>query len=413
MGKSAPSAPTPPDPQVTAAAQAASNIETARANAELNRINQYTPWGNLTYTRTPTLPAWDEQSYLAANPDVATAVKNGRYASGLEQYQKIGINENRTGIPAGFDLSRPDGWDAWSSTITLSPEQQSLLDLQSRAQKLYGTAAVSQLDRLQGILGQPFNPNLSDVRTVGLNTSMPADWQTADSRSGELQRSVGPEDFSADRQRVEEALFGRLTPRMDQQRLALENRLTNQGLVAGSEAWRNAVDDFGRQENDARLAVTAAGGQEQQRLFDMALARANFANTATGTAFGMDQQAADMANRVAQGEIARRAAENAARVQQTNSDMALRQMLFGEQAALRQMPLNEAAALLTGQQVRYPQFAAVPGATVAPTDVLGAQNMSYNGQLAGYQGDVAAVNSANSGTAAVGAAALTAAAIIA
>jgi hypothetical protein len=47
MGK--PSAPAAPDPTVTAQAQTASNIDTAKANATLNRINQYTPYGSSTY----------------------------------------------------------------------------------------------------------------------------------------------------------------------------------------------------------------------------------------------------------------------------------------------------------------------------------------------------------------------------
>jgi len=45
MGKSAPAPPVPPDPIKTAAAQAAVNKETAIAQAKLNMIDEYTPYG--------------------------------------------------------------------------------------------------------------------------------------------------------------------------------------------------------------------------------------------------------------------------------------------------------------------------------------------------------------------------------
>src|SRR5690554_4132193 len=44
-------APSPPNPVATAAAQTASNRETAITQAGLNAINQVTPYGNLTYTQ--------------------------------------------------------------------------------------------------------------------------------------------------------------------------------------------------------------------------------------------------------------------------------------------------------------------------------------------------------------------------
>src|SRR6478609_3156459 len=51
MGKGS-SAPKPPDPAKTAAAQTASNISTAQANAILGNVNQVTPDGRLDFTQT-------------------------------------------------------------------------------------------------------------------------------------------------------------------------------------------------------------------------------------------------------------------------------------------------------------------------------------------------------------------------
>ena len=55
-------APTPPDPYATAAAQTKSNQDTANYNAALNRVSQYTPYGNSVYSQTGTdssgAPTW-------------------------------------------------------------------------------------------------------------------------------------------------------------------------------------------------------------------------------------------------------------------------------------------------------------------------------------------------------------------
>lgn len=42
-------------------------------------------------------PEWREQAYLAANPDVAAAVRRGAYESGYEHYRLTGLREGRRG----------------------------------------------------------------------------------------------------------------------------------------------------------------------------------------------------------------------------------------------------------------------------------------------------------------------------
>jgi hypothetical protein len=101
MGKKTPTAPPPPDPVVTARAQTESNLETARANARFNRVNQITPYGNLTYN----------------------------------------------------DL----GGDRWEAVQTLSPAEQAALDRSNEAQRLYSEAALGQLGRVQDVLSRPMD----------------------------------------------------------------------------------------------------------------------------------------------------------------------------------------------------------------------------------------------------------------
>lgn len=108
MGK--PSAPAAPDPTVTAQAQTTSNIDTAKANATLNRINQYTPYGSSTYDIT------------------------GYDASGIPQY---------------------------SQTTALSPTEQNLLNTYQTGQQNLGNIAL-------GMQGQVANSYQNPIDTSQL-----------------------------------------------------------------------------------------------------------------------------------------------------------------------------------------------------------------------------------------------------
>lgn len=89
-------------------------------------------------------------------------------------------------------------------------------------------------------------------------------------RLGSLGTRVPVADDAA-RRRIETALFDRMQPGMDRDRAAMEARLADQGLTLGSKAYGAAQDDFGRGVTDARLATIAQGGQEMERLQNMAL----------------------------------------------------------------------------------------------------------------------------------------------
>lgn len=69
-------APKPPDPYATAAAQTSSNQQTANYNAELNRVDTYTPYGNSVYTSTGTQsnPHWRQD--ISLTPEAASQVQN-------------------------------------------------------------------------------------------------------------------------------------------------------------------------------------------------------------------------------------------------------------------------------------------------------------------------------------------------
>lgn len=128
MGKSTPSAPAAPDPAATAAAQSATNKETAVAQANLNRINQYTPQGSLVY-------------------------------------EKIGTNE--------------DGTPQYKQTTTYSPEQQQLYNLSNQANQNMGQTANEQLQRLQKSLAQPISYDGAPALQNGMDPATQAKAEAA------------------------------------------------------------------------------------------------------------------------------------------------------------------------------------------------------------------------------------------
>jgi hypothetical protein len=81
-GKSAPSAPAAPDPATVANAQSAANSEAVQKSAEVNQINQVSPYGSQTYSGTIGQP--DRTLTTTLNPtDQATLDKQRQLANQL------------------------------------------------------------------------------------------------------------------------------------------------------------------------------------------------------------------------------------------------------------------------------------------------------------------------------------------
>lgn len=104
------SAPQAPDPKETAAAQTSSNRETAIANANLNRVDQYSPYGSSTYS-------------------------------------VIGTND--------------DGTPKYRQDINLAPDQQQLLDMVTQGQKSLGSTGLGLLDRINQNYQTPFDTSMA------------------------------------------------------------------------------------------------------------------------------------------------------------------------------------------------------------------------------------------------------------
>src|SRR6185503_3638181 len=71
-----------------------------------------------------------------------------------------------------------------------------------------------------------------------------------------------------------------INPQLAKERGNIEQRLADQGIRYGSQAYQSAMDDYNRQATDTRFGAISQAGQEQQRMMDMAAQRAGFQNSA-------------------------------------------------------------------------------------------------------------------------------------
>lgn len=252
MGKPVGSPPPAPDPTVTANAQTASNIATARKTAELNRVNQVGPTGSITYSQgaapidrnvwinsqveaerakwnsahpAGSMPTYNNSdAYGAGGGDMSGYYGAGGGAAGAGQAQMF----DEAGARARYDaMPTPDapGQDTWTQTTTLSPEQQKLYDLTVQGQTTYGETANNLLNGVKDQLSQPVNT-----------------------------------DWGAERERLLAAQRARLDPYYSEQEEGLRQRLRNSGLTEGSEGWNREFRNFNQGRNDALLAADLRAG---------------------------------------------------------------------------------------------------------------------------------------------------------
>jgi hypothetical protein len=384
MGK--PDAPTPPDPNRTAAAGTATNVNTAVANAFLNNVNQVTPTGSLDYNQTG--------NYSWTDP-----VTNSTY-----------------NIPR------------FTATQTLSPTQQAIQGQTEGAQYNLAGMANAQSGRIAGLLGSEMDTSGAPTAgNAGNITGVPGA-QTSYDPGGAIQSQLGPSDaitktygpadnFSADRQRVEDALMARMNPQLAIEKDQLTQSLADQGIRYGSQAYNDAMMNYSRQANDARFGAIGQAGAEQQRLTQEAGALAAFQNQAQQQGYEQQLGAGSFANQAqaqqAQQNAGQAAFRNQALAQQVqqaqagfNASQAARNQYMQEQYARRNQPINEITALLSGSQVSQPNFINAPQSQIPTTDVAGLINTNFNQQQSNYNSQLQGWNSFMGGILGLGAGAM-------
>jgi len=429
--------PEPPDPRETAAAQTGSNVSTAVANAFLGNVNQKTPEGGLNYNVTgnygwtdpstgqtyqiPTFTAEqtltpeqqairDQQSGAKFNLAEMANIQSGQLGNMLSNP----FDPEKGNFDAAAYLQAYPDVAAYAQQIGWDPAKFAAHHYRVAGQTEGRNAGFTQMGQAPGAGNVDWLKNVPNATTeFGGAGDITRSFDTAGQQqgtfgdAGDITRTYGPSDnFSADRGRVEEALYGRLHPQLSEERRNIETRLADQGIRYGSAAYQEAMDDYNRQANDARLAVTQAGGQEQQRMMDMAaqragfqnaaqkqayeqaLGRGTFANTAQQAQFAENQAAAGFGNQ-AQQQAYQQARErgtffNAGVAQQQqkaeqtfNAANAARQQYMGEQYQRRNQPLNEISALMSGSQVSGPNFINTNVGKIPTTDIASLINNNY------------------------------------
>jgi hypothetical protein len=239
----APSAPAAPDYRGAAQETAAGNLDAARAATAANRVNQITPYGNLTYNIT------------------------------------------------GQD---PYGNPTWTATQTLSPAQQQLLDYQNQTSLGLGKIAGQGLTYVENMLNTPFNT--SALPSTGFNPSQtyqeaymqrlqPQIQQNRDRLAQQLANQgidIGSEAY--DRAMMQQA----------QRENDLLAAATTQGFGVGQQARQTALQEqaYLRNEPLNTLSAVRTGAQVQGPQFVNSAQQATTAGPDLLGAAGMQYNAA-------------------------------------------------------------------------------------------------------------------------
>ena len=420
----------PPAPDYTGAAQAtaAGNLEAARATSAANKVNQVTPYGNLTYTANPNKDPYGNTLYTATqtlSPDQQSILNaNTQLDLGLMNTANTGLNY------ANKVLSQPG--------VDTSKLTQMQGGVGNQATGMQSQVSGQGVPSLQSTVN---NPNLQ----TSLNTSgLPSIKSNIDT-NGLPSYGINPGESYSD------AIMRRLQPQIAQQSASEEARLANQGIGLGSSAYKTAKDIMGQRQNDlltsAQVQGMGVGLQANQQQFGQnaaqqqaqnaaqaqgynqalssgqfgnqaantqfgqnlnaqqlqnqaaaqnnALAQSNaqFGNQAAGQQFQQNLSAADLANQANQQQFGQNATQaqlaNQVNQQQYNQQMQNAQLAnqvnqqgFQQETYNQMQPINVINALRTGSQVTNPSYASVPQqANTAGADILGATQAGYNAQL--------------------------------
>jgi len=434
-----PDPPAPPNPTATAAAQTGTNVSTAVANNMLNNMNQVTPQGSLSYSNTGSFSWTDPSTGQTYNIPLRTATQSlspaqqNIFSLGQQSQTNLaGLAANQSGLLQsllGTPFNPTTGTPATPGT---APRQSGVFDPSAylaaypdvaRDAAAYGgdplafaqrhyqefgnaegrTAGFPMIPGTPGTPGSGPAPRAGDPNSLSgfsLTDSYgdPNDRQLRDFDSGgAITRDYGPADgFSADRLRVENAMYERMAPQLERDRQRMEAQLRDQGNLAGGEAYGAQKELFNKQLTDTRLGITAQGGQEQKLLNDMAAQRAGFQNAAQKQAFEQAQGRATFANAAQQqdftqqglrAQFANTAQGQRMAMQQAklDADNNARKQWLSEQYQQRNQPINEISALMSGSQVAQPQWAQTQSSQIPTTDYAGLVNNRFSQDMANYQ----------------------------
>lgn len=224
-----------------------------------------------------------------------------------------------------------NGTPIYNQNITLSPSEQGIFDTSQQNTQQQGQVANTALQGVQNQFNTPYN------------------------LQGNISQLPSQQDLNANLNDTRNALYNQSTqyldPQFQQSQAQLTSQLANQGIPQGSAAYQTAMDNLGRQKQQA-----------YQSARDSAIAG--------GTAAQAQYSQTGLANQAQQAQ------------------------LYNQQYS---QPLANYASLMSGTQPTLPQFAGANGSQAAPTNVLGAYQQQYQGQLNQYNAQIGAQNSQMAG----------------
>jgi hypothetical protein len=291
--------PAAPDYIGAAREQGRQNLDAIRLGAALNRVNQVTPYGSVSYSRGVAQPAQPSSGLPSPGGKAPPAGDGGgKDPPGFVQHHGLfgdvagavqgqvaqqGQQPSTSGT-TGFDPAQ----DQWTQTVSLSPNQQRIFD-QSEGNQL-------DLGRIAGL-------RLGQVGNQGAFTLDGLPSRVSGVQGSNFERDVGAPSGEA-RSRAEDAVYRsatrQLDPQFQQREEQSRTRLINQGLREGSEAWNTEMGNLSRERDaaygDARDRAIMAGGAEASRSLSDDLSRAGFANQTESQRFAQALQNAQLQN---------------------------------------------------------------------------------------------------------------------
>jgi len=299
-------APDTPDPYQTASAQTQSNVDTARLQAMLNNYNQVSPWGSLNWSNEG--DQWTATTAL--NPTLQSTLTNSQNA-GLDLSQYLGsavdqfgntISNGGVSAPSGSTPNLQSSWNSYLNSLynptnLIQPSATNANSVQSALASALGrssslgdinspTTAIPSLNNYlnqyssnlydpSGLIGSSYGNayNLGNTNANLLNSLS----NLASSDFNYNGVSAMPVADEAARKAMEDAVYGRMTSRLDpmyeQAQNTLESKLINQGITQGSEAWNTELNNFNQGKTDAYQTAMneaiAQGGTELERMFGL------------------------------------------------------------------------------------------------------------------------------------------------
>ena len=352
MGKKA-TPPPVPDYAGAAQQQGAANIEAARATAKLGNPNIYGPLGNQTVSYEGDIPTIRQS--LTPDAQATLGAQQGVERS-LAELGQQGVAQAKTILGTPFDPNLP-GIDT-SIAESVSPVNQAAFNAGSAQRSVAGPTFQQGIDT-SGIAAMPVNAGMTG----------------------------------------QQAIMSRLQPQLTQNENATRQRLANQGLVTGGEAYNNEMRTMGQNRNDLELQAAAQGinldAMMNQQGFEQAAARGQFGNEAQLNQFQAALQNAGMGNTALQqdyqNQLAAQTAQNAAAAQNFNQQLGMaqfgntaQQQSLDQQLALRNQPLNQITGLMSGSQIQMPQFQGYQGANIAAAPIYQGVQDTFQGQMDQY-----------------------------